>query len=342
MWYNKITLIEITSILSFEIILESRMRTLYLLGNGFDLAHNIETSYSSFRAFLAEKHESFLTQFESMYHIQPLDDTEPWYTEEAQKRWDEHVMKDLWKCFEEDIGNPDVDGMHDAAESLIDVMPRDGIKDTLDYYWKDQYGFVLLFQKYAFEWLKTVNTSKATIKKRELFSNNSDLFISFNYTDTLESVYGINNALHIHGGIPSCSTTPPIMGHGNKRLIDSYRRQAKEAQKEFREWDESICNAIADYCETLYKDTERIISLNSKFFSCIKDIDRIVCLGLSFGDVDVPYLNRIQQEIKPRTKWIVYYYNSIDHNRMKDIFGILGISRKYEVSFLQSDSFWDA
>ena len=41
---------------------------------------------------LKENHESFLTTFESMYNIQPLDDTEPWYTKEAQERWDKSVM----------------------------------------------------------------------------------------------------------------------------------------------------------------------------------------------------------------------------------------------------------
>ncbi|WP_461811701.1 hypothetical protein [Faecalimonas sp.] len=39
--------------------------------------------------------------FESMYYIQPLDDTEPWYTKEAQERWDKSVIDDLWWSFEE-------------------------------------------------------------------------------------------------------------------------------------------------------------------------------------------------------------------------------------------------
>lgn len=34
-------------------------------------------------------------RFEKMYNIEPLDDTEPWYTAEAQKRWEESVLKDL-------------------------------------------------------------------------------------------------------------------------------------------------------------------------------------------------------------------------------------------------------
>lgn len=317
------------------------MKTLYLFGNGFDIAHNINTPYSSFRDFLAKQHENFLTQFEALYHIQPLDDTEPWYTEAAQKKWEQSVLKDLWRFFEEEIGNPDVDGMHDMAESLIDGMPSEGIRDTLNAYWREQYGFSKSFQRYVLEWLETIDTSKATCRKSELVNNQSDLFINFNYTNTLESVYGIKDVLHIHGGIPTCSITPPIMGHGNKYLIDLYRRKAKKAQEEFVEWEESICNAIADYCETLYKDTDKIILLNEKFFSSLQNVEQIVCLGLSFGNVDIPYLVRIQQEIKPTTKWRVYYYDLATLKRLKDVFGILGISRKYEVYFLQSDSFWD-
>ena len=89
------------------------MKTLYLVGNGFDIQHGIKTSYSEFRNFLEMHHEAFLANFESMYHIQPLDDTEPWYSEAAHERWKKSVLKDLWQAFEEEIGNPDVDGMHE-------------------------------------------------------------------------------------------------------------------------------------------------------------------------------------------------------------------------------------
>lgn len=51
------------------------LQTLYIFGNGFDIAHGIKTLYAAFREFLKENHESFLTTFESMYNIQPLDDT---------------------------------------------------------------------------------------------------------------------------------------------------------------------------------------------------------------------------------------------------------------------------
>ena len=126
-----------------------------------------------------------------------------------------------------------------------------------------------------------------------------------------------------------------------RQLIDSYRRKAKEAQEEYVEWYESICNAIADFCESLYKDTDAIISENDDFFSALWDVNQVVCLGLSFGDVDVPYLDRIEYEVRPETKWLVYYHSDEDLKRLKSVFGITGISRKFEVYFRKSDNFWD-
>ena len=307
------------------------LQTLYIFGNGFDIAHGIRTPYAAFREFLKENHESFLTTFESMYNIQPLDDTEPWYTKEAQERWDKSVINDLWWSFEEKIGHPDVEGMYDSAYSMVDTTPMEGIIDTMNVYWREQYGFVDKLQKYVLEWLQTIDTSKAMCKKDSLINNRNDLFMSFNYTDTLEKVYGIKDVLHLHGGIPSCCEIAPIMGHGNKYIIDSYLRKAKEAQEEYVEWYESICTAIADFCESLYKDTDAIISENDDFFSALRDVNQVVCLGLSFGDVDVPYLDRIEYEVRPETKWLVYYHSDEDLKRLKSVFGITGISRKFEV-----------
>lgn len=317
------------------------MKTLYLVGNGFDIQHGIKTPYSEFRSFLEMHHEPFLTDFEAMYSIQPLDDTEPWCTEAAQERWKKSVLKDLWQTFEEEMGNPDVERMHDMASSLAEQMPEEGIKHTLDLYWNKLYGFSSDLQKYVLEWLESIDTSSVIPIKETLVENRSDVFINFNYTDVLERVYGAKNVLHIHGGVPSCTNTPPIMGHGNKFIIDSYSRKAQSASEKFVEWEESICSAIAKFCASLYKDTDAIIARNASFFSNLKDVDKLVSIGLSFGNVDAPYLARIAEEVNPTTKWIIYYYSPKDKNRLKDVFGILGISRKFETYFLPSGMFWD-
>ena len=92
--------------------------------------------------------------------------------------------------------------------------------------------------------------------------------------------------------------SPPRCGSSitaNKYLIDKNRAKATKYFEDSIEWACSIHNAIANFVESLYKDTDLIISRNEQFFSNLSVVDQIVTLGLSFGDVDVPYLERIRQ-----------------------------------------------
>ncbi len=40
-------------------------------------------------------------------------------------------------------------------------------------------------------------------------------------------------------------------------------------------------------------------------------------------------------------EWYAYYFTPEDKERLKNVFGILGITRNYQVYFLHSDMFWD-
>ena len=49
----------------------------------------------------------------------------------------------------------------------------------------------------------------------------------------------------------------------------------------------------------------------------------------------------IQYEVRPEIKWMVYYHSEDDLKRLKSVFEITSVSRKFEVYFLKSDNFWD-
>ena len=49
------------------------MSTLYIIGNGFDRAHGLKTSYCDFRNYLEKYAEDFLVQLENMYSIAPFE-----------------------------------------------------------------------------------------------------------------------------------------------------------------------------------------------------------------------------------------------------------------------------
>ena len=64
--------------------------TLYILGNGFDLAHELPTAYWDFRTYLKSAHPEFLEAFEEHYDIYPS------MSDEAKKEY-------LWNRFESNL-----------------------------------------------------------------------------------------------------------------------------------------------------------------------------------------------------------------------------------------------
>ena len=315
---------------------------LYIIGNGFDKAHGLQTDYWNFRTFLSEKYPDFLISFEKMYNISPLDDSEPYYTLSAQKRWDESVKQKLWSNFEAEIGNPDTDSMYGQSESIVRDFDLDsgptGIEDTLDRYWDEQYGFVTKLQQYVKEWAEQIDMSPA-YNKGHCFEKNAKI-ISFNYTDTLERIYHVKKVFHVHGDVFSHNGTDPIIGHGNYLDISSYYSKGREASEHYDEESAPINNAIAKYLENTLKDTRYIIRINGDFFQGLCDVDAVEIFGFSFGDADLPYISKIAENVKQDAEWTVYYRDSGTIDRVKSAFSRIHLSKTAKVKFLNCELFW--
>ena len=158
---------------------------------------------------------------------------------------------------------------------------------------------------------------------------------------TLETVYKIEDVLHIHGGVSSVSDIDPIMGHCNYQDIEEHRRLAGEADEVLNEGEASIHRAIANYLRSIYKDTNSIISLSESFWEKLSDIDAVVVVGWAAGKADWPYLRKIQKSIKDDTKWHVYYYDNKALAALSKAMQEEGIEGKYEVTYMQTREFWD-
>ncbi|MBR0277675.1 MAG: hypothetical protein IJQ50_04360, partial [Clostridia bacterium] len=48
------------------------MSKLYIIGNGFDRAHGLDTEYKHFRRYLLENEETFLYDLEKLYGYPPF------------------------------------------------------------------------------------------------------------------------------------------------------------------------------------------------------------------------------------------------------------------------------
>ena len=85
------------------------MKTLYIIGNGFDIAHNLPTSYWHFREYLEDMHQDFLAEFEYLYNIGRIDLSDPRVSERTVSRWKKAISDTLWSDFEDKMGRPNID-----------------------------------------------------------------------------------------------------------------------------------------------------------------------------------------------------------------------------------------
>ena len=320
------------------------MRTLYIVGNGFDMAHGLDTRYWKFREYLEDKYPDFLYQFENLYNIQAIDDSDPRIKPEDIERWKKSVDNALWSTFEDKMGKPDIEGMMEFSQSILDDMCLDGgnvgIRDTMNQYWREQYGFVTAFQEYVKEWIESVDTSSVRIKRSDLIGS-TDCFITINYTDLLERVYQIEDVFHIHGSVSSVTDIDPIMGHCNKADIEQHKIWGKDADEEYAEGEASIHDAVVDYLTSIYKDTDELIQMNSHFWKGLSDINRVIIIGWSAGEVDRHYLRKIKESISPTAKWTYYWYNKKAHDDIEEALKTEGISGSFVVEDHESVEFWD-
>lgn len=286
------------------------MNRMLIVGNGFDLEHGLKTTYWDFREYLEENHLDFLIAFEKMYNFYPIDFGDPYVGKDAQRKREETVYNMLWEKFEELMGNPDIGSMINASECILDDLNLDGgnigIEDTMDDYWENEYGFIQQFPDYVKEWIEQISTDNVKARKKSLINDNECICLNFNYTDTLENVYHIEDVFHIHGSVCENSWVDPIMGHCTRKGIEEHKEAAYKAGEYFDEGEESIHKAIARFLEPINKDTDEIIKNNQSFFAQLSEIDSITIVGWSAGSVDIPYLKKVSESVKSEAIWHVY------------------------------------
>jgi hypothetical protein len=90
---------------------------------------------------------------------------------------------------------------------------------------------------------------------------------------------------------------------------------------------EAIREAIEGYYDNSLKRTHSIIHHHQSFFDSLKDVRKIVILGHSLSDVDMPYFDKIANSImKDQVEWEISYHTPTDINRIHHFCKRYGIS----------------
>ncbi len=166
------------------------------------------------------------------------------------------------------------------------------------------------------------------------YFTSKDIFLSFNYTHTLEKLYGIddNNILHIHGDVGGKEL---ILGYPEGKFNPKkYLSDVTMKGRHFREMD------VLDYIESIddYYQRTAFDLLHSKLknfkklpklkelddFTVYNHIDEIIVIGHSYS-IDHPYFDLLNSKFK-NSAWTLFAHTCNDEQSASYLVGLIGIS----------------
>ena len=304
---------------------------LYICGNGFDLHHGYKTAYSDYREFLKKNYPHSFSSFEEFRYLE-LSLSEKWSDLEQT------LTINYEECIDDAISDyyPDLNDDSDSRWYALDIDVEEQTKFIYDF-----------TGRFFLEWLSQIDFST----NNKLALDNSDLYITFNYTNTLERIYSINpnNIFHIHGSldlvenmldwvIPSFSTIEDaevaVQPRVNEINNNTIRKQLQfgsivndaetiklELKNRYGRDDfysvsiEPAIDHIIGFCDAASKNLE-INYEPLKAFISGKNIEEVVIMGHSIMSVDYPYYSDV---IIPELKnclWIFYCHSDDDRNKV--------------------------
>lgn len=291
---------------------------LFIIGNGFDLAHGLPTSFNPDFKNITEVHE----QISDFWDIYQSINSNIWSDfENCLAHPDFNQLEEIFREYEPDFSS---DYESDRNSIIIQVDLNGRLKESL-----------CDFANQAEQ--EVVN--KKALSKFSRYFNHDDLFISFNYTHTLKKLYKItsNRILHIHGevgkdnlllGYPEGEFQPDLyyydpIGKGQVHIAADYREYIKQMQKS-----ESIDFYTREACMRLYGKAEsfckkiKLDKMND--FLQAKEPEEIIIIGHSCGIVDYKYYEELHKKF-PEIKWMFYYYDEDTKNKIEEMIKIVGM-----------------
>jgi hypothetical protein len=325
--------------------------TLYIIGNGFDLHHKLDTWYSTFGLFLRDEHSNIYDYFLKYFGFPDLNEDDP-----------ESLKDPLWSQFEANLATLNIDEVLDEhAEYSANPASEDfsdGDWDTIAFYVsqiRDDLTIKMLdlFKEFI---LKVEYPDESGLNILNIDRN--AIFFNFNYSKSLEHYYKIpqSQILYIHNRAESNDKL--ILGHGmDPKSFD--REEAKPpaglSEEDLERWTDVQEDAfdyslergrdeLIQYFSKSFKATSQLIQKNQSFFNSLKPIKKVYCLGHSLADVDKEYFEEILRKISNKVVWIVSYHNPNEKEVRRNRLNELGIKNRQIVLVRMNEllpKFWN-
>lgn len=321
------------------------MKTLYIIGNGFDIHHGLDTRYQSFAKYLEESNSELYDLLLTYYGLPDI--TDPDITD---------YEYGLWSQFEEALADLDYSSVLDDNS---DWAANPSAEDFKDREWHQyQHQMELIIKDLTINLIGEFNNfilkaDYVSIPESALVEIEGDSqLLNFNYTGTLSEAYGIEDEriTYIHKKA-AAEESRIILGHGTDPANFEPEEEAPPAglsEEELFEWEqdqadqydysyESAREEILSYYTKAFKNTAEIIRENRKFFSNLSDIEKVIVLGHSMSKVDLKYFEEIKSKLKANAVWNVSYFGEAEKDGHKKTIALLGIDQENIVQMKIAD-----
>ena len=268
---------------------------LYIIGNGFDLHHGIASSYAAFGTYLrAIDRETF--------------DIVTRYIAESE----------LWSDLESALAYLDVETLIGDAGSQLMGYGDDDWRDSAnhDFQWEIDRVVSAASQslrEHFATWVRQLQIPAwSALKVAPLRIDTDARFLNFNYTPSLERLYGVpgENILYLHGAAER-PHDDIVLGHGWRRTeLDSLNRHIDPEAADVRVMEGH--RIVDQYFTSTFKPAYEIIAQNEDFWASCSQIAEIFVLGHSLAPVDHEYFREIVRAApESGVRWTVSYYGEI-------------------------------
>jgi hypothetical protein len=273
-------------------------KKLFIIGNGFDVYHGINSRYHDFRKYLESRDRDLCEKLKEYFNYD-----------------------NLWSDFEQSLADFDSYYLIENAEDFLVPYSADKWSDAYHHDYQNEISEVVEALSHTLKsrftsWVLQLENPSSANRKRLSYIDASALFLTFNYTQTLQRIYAIpdKNVLHIHGKAED-ELSNLILGHAWKPSD----RVALSGHVDLDVEDPRVTEGnqmIDKYFKLTYKPTSKIIKNNTSFFQSLTSVEEIYVLGHSIAKVDIEYFRQIMISINLKsTKWHVSHYGKDELNR---------------------------
>lgn len=284
-------------------------KKLAVIGNGFDRALGVPSSYGDFRAYFGRL-------------------TRPWSAEVDDELAEIYQVVGRaagpeWQDFEEALG--EIDLPREVAEldyaDQGDLSELEGLMQAGSEYADT---FRTRLSDVFTDWIHDLpgpDASQATSSLRALVDEADGLLV-FNYTRTLEDLFGVppNKVLHVHGVVD---------GPGELYFGCPPPHSSRDAGGSYSVSLEARSAALSGLITALTKVPR--LELLGTFLANAGSLSAITSFGFSFGEADYEYTSAIVGKCNGDTVWTAHCHSAADADRARQTLGELGFPGRIHV-----------